>query len=668
MTDHPGRVTRQIPDDASHRLLQNASRDVPKVAPKKTASGGTEGGPTNPVTSGGGTEGGPKPVTTSGGGTEGGPPGTTSGGGTEGGPPGSTSGGGTEGGPPGGGTEGGPPKKNPPGDTPPIIPNPHFPIPTTTEVNSPANNPPIYPETTFIPPVITNPGVKPITIPDPIIPETEKLRTVVKVTPPPPDKPEKTTPPPTGVFTGDGKKGNHMQQKYYELYTSGNHSAHRGQESLTAPSIGLNHIVVDAVGTGTEEHHFTRSHSTDMVPPRDPHHLGEWKHEVPGKTIIAGHVEFGGTPGPLYNLRNLGVHNGKPDEVTLESASGKKDTFRFSGSEILKDPKDQKAWDRVFAPGDPNHKLLVLVTCCGPLISEDDIKKEPALKGSLGLHKWRRIDYLYERPTANSQINNGEIKDPKGEKSVEIKFENGIPTANVKSADQPQGQTVNNLQGVSGNQHADGTTVVQSVPDASKTTTTKLYAQPSDQLKGTSQHAIVSLTQSGNQTMLDATSKPINLHVGAVNGDPNYFGVGHTFVLKNTAKDQLTFEGIGGYSTGRSSSSTLFSANDKGFSLTGDLSYSHSLSRNTSLFGNVYSTYAPGSDYKTQLGTQLGLDYRVGRLSLYGGAGDYFSSGHGSSLKPFAGASYELNKNLSLYGGTDGQKPYVGIQWTIGKK
>ena len=213
------------------------------------------------------------------------------------------------------------------------------------------------------------------------------------LTPPPHDTP-------TGVFTGL-HTGNiaSMQEKYREHY---NIQRAGNQENLSAPSIGLNHVPVEKVGTGKEEHHYEAKHGDDMVPPRDPFHLGEWKHDIPGKTIIAGHVSFGSNPGPLYKLDHLGIHHGRPDQVTLQGADGTSTAYTYQHHEIVKDPKDQNTWNRIFAPGDPAHPQLVLVTCTGPLITKHDISREPALSGSQGLHKWRMVTYLdgttHEKP------------------------------------------------------------------------------------------------------------------------------------------------------------------------------------------------------------------------------------------------------------------------------
>jgi len=228
--------------------------------------------------------------------------------------------------------------------------------------------------------------------PEPLVipPHDKDVLPPVSLTPPAPDTP-------TGVFTG--LHTNHLtslQEKYRQHYSVPRAAA--GQESLTAPSIGLNHVPIDKVGTGAEEKHYAKKHGGDMVPPQDPFHLGEWKHEIPGKTVIAGHVSFGNNPGPLYNLSHLGIHHGRPDNVTLQAADGTKTAYTYSNHEIVKDPKDQEAWNRVFAPGDPAHPKLVLVTCTGPKITAGDVRHEPALNGSQGLHKWRLVTYLDANP------------------------------------------------------------------------------------------------------------------------------------------------------------------------------------------------------------------------------------------------------------------------------
>jgi hypothetical protein len=289
-----------------------------------------------------------------------------------------------------GGTEGGNP--NPP--KPPKPPkHPHVPphVP-------PIIPPHIYPHGCDREPqrrdgVITPPPLIPPFSPPFTPPPTPEVSPPRRHEAPPPASPEV----PTGVFTGlHTKHQTSMQEKYRHDYTVPKAGPH--QENLSAPSIGLNRVPIEKVGTGAEEHHFAAKHSGDMVPPRDPFHLGEWKHEIPGKTVIAGHVAFGSNPGPLYNLSHLGIHHGRPDQVTLDSGNGQKTVYTYSNSEIVKDPKDQHAWNRIFAPGDPAHPKLVLVTCTGPLISAHDVHREPALKGSQGLHKWRLVSYLDGQP------------------------------------------------------------------------------------------------------------------------------------------------------------------------------------------------------------------------------------------------------------------------------
>ena len=185
--------------------------------------------------------------------------------------------------------------------------------------------------------------------------------------------------PPTGVFTGSGDVGKNAAQVYANKFGSGHEmSAHH--EHLIAPKIGLK-VDVDAVGTGKDA--GRHMHQTEMVTPKEHDHLGQWKYDVPGKMIIAGHVKYHGEPGPMFKLRELGVHDGVKDTVVIEGADGKRTTYEYAGRTILKDPHDQKTWDKVFAPGDPEHKQLTLVTCAGPVDRH-------------GLHQWRLIVNLNE--------------------------------------------------------------------------------------------------------------------------------------------------------------------------------------------------------------------------------------------------------------------------------
>jgi len=197
-----------------------------------------------------------------------------------------------------------------------------------------------------------------------------------------PDLPEPKVPrfeTPTGVWTGQGIRDAAFEAKYKAEFSSGKHTSNH-HEHLLSDAIGLK-VDVDQVGTG-KDRGWTK-HATEMVI-GDPFHAGQWHHEGPGNTVIAAHVSFKGNPGPFAELRNLGMHgHGAKDTVTLESADGKRTTYAYSDRTILKDPHDQKTWDKVFAPGDPEHKQLHLVTCCGPLDSH-------------GLYKWRLIVELNE--------------------------------------------------------------------------------------------------------------------------------------------------------------------------------------------------------------------------------------------------------------------------------
>ncbi len=272
---------------------------------------------------------------------------------------------------------------------PPVVPPPHVPpleppppipkIPTVPEQHTPVVPP-------IVPPVVPHPDKPHGDIPPPVVPPP--------VVPPvhvPPHTP--LHPPPTGVFTGQGgvHSKSESEQAYNVLYSAGKQaSAHHmhlisealGQTDAAGKRTAL-HVDIDMVGTGKDM--GLKKHQTEMVAPRDPFHAGEWKYSDPektGKTIIAAHVSYNHKPGPFYDLHNLGIHNGVRDQVSIEGADGKKTTYEFTGREVIKNPQDQKVWDRVFAPGDPKHKELELLTCAGPVVH--------------GVHKWRLIDHLRE--------------------------------------------------------------------------------------------------------------------------------------------------------------------------------------------------------------------------------------------------------------------------------
>ncbi|HEY9682549.1 MAG TPA: class F sortase [Oculatellaceae cyanobacterium] len=283
-------------------------------------------------------------------------------------------------------------------DGPPLVPPPLEPLPLK----------PSTPDVPVVPPVVpTKPLVPP---PDVPIPPPKTTTVPPKDVPPPPHPstpphdtvPHKTPPGhpkiPTNVFTGQGASHSQavMESKYKAIYGGGKqgngHFEHLicdelGQES----GARKDPLILDVEPVGTGKDRGMKHHQTEMVAPKDPMHLGVWKYSdagVTGKTIIVGHVVFGGTPGPFYKLHDLGVHNGTPDRVTLADTHGHKTTYQFSGREIVKNPNDQKVWNRVFGAGDPKHKELELITCAGPV--------------DHGVHKWRLIDHLTEVKSAAS--------------------------------------------------------------------------------------------------------------------------------------------------------------------------------------------------------------------------------------------------------------------------
>src|SRR5277367_1674720 len=191
-----------------------------------------------PQTKGTTGEGTGKPIVNGTGGEGSGPPTTTSNPPGEGtGPPGEGSG------PPGGGHH---------EKTPPIIFIPPWkpPITVTPITPPPIDTTPIIPNTKNPPTVLETPEIPVLLKTPPIIPTERNFTKDITVSDPKPKDPGLVPPPPTGVFTGQGGDGPEMERKYKRLYTSGKYSAQSGEENLSAPSLGLNHIKVEPVGTG----------------------------------------------------------------------------------------------------------------------------------------------------------------------------------------------------------------------------------------------------------------------------------------------------------------------------------------------------------------------------------------------------------------------------------
>ncbi|WP_218829242.1 class F sortase [Rhodococcus sp. 06-418-5] len=81
-----------------------------------------------------------------------------------------------------------------------------------------------------------------------------------------------------------------------------------------------------------------------------------------GPSIVAGHVDWGGSPGVFYRLRDLELG----DDVTVVSQDG--GTVRFVVSAVEQYPKDAFPTDKVY--GDIDHPGLRLITCGGQFDSD----------------------------------------------------------------------------------------------------------------------------------------------------------------------------------------------------------------------------------------------------------------------------------------------------------
>jgi sortase (surface protein transpeptidase) len=566
-------------------------------------------------------------------------------------------------GPPGEGT--GPPGEGtgPPGGgghhetTPPVIFIPPWIPPTVVYpiVPPPKEVTPVPPTTEHIPGVTETPAIPVLLKTPPVDPEDRSFTRDITVTNPKPKDPGITPPPPTGVFTGQGHEGPAMERRYKQLYTSGKYSAHPGEENLSAPSIGLNHIKIDHVGTGADEH--LKKHRTEMVAPHDPYHLGEWKYDLGSKTVIAAHVAFKGTPGPLYELKNLGVHNGVPDRVTLEGKDGKKTTYEYVSTETVKDPKDKKIWDKVFTKSTADRKELVLVTCSGKVDSH-------------GLHTERIIDHLQEvtEPGASTEKNNAVVADDKhATQNVVIKFGDApnpldppkMPIITMATAPGEKSDVSTTTSAVGDNNSTVtpvNPPIVEKVPPVTGVATKETHSPT---------HT-VELQTNGSQTLVNYYSKDLNAGVGLNGAKPTFVEIGHTSTLLNNGRDYLQNTVTGGLAFGSQfNTSRTLSITDHGPYLANQLYYDHRLGRtdgsnNTYLIASGGLSYQPESRYNVQGYGALGLKQDIGNFSLYGGAGDYSANRLSPTISPFAGASYRINKTASV------NVNYDGRSWTAG--
>ncbi|MCJ0894536.1 class F sortase [Rhodococcus sp. ARC_M5] len=81
-----------------------------------------------------------------------------------------------------------------------------------------------------------------------------------------------------------------------------------------------------------------------------------------GPSIVAGHVDWDGSPGVFYRLRELE----QGDDVTVVRQDG--NTVRFVVSAVEQYPKEPFPTDKVY--GDIDHPGLRLITCGGQFDSD----------------------------------------------------------------------------------------------------------------------------------------------------------------------------------------------------------------------------------------------------------------------------------------------------------
>ena len=628
--DHASRAP--VANDASHRLSQDVHTVKPTV--NKTVTDGTNNNPT---------EGGPgKTVGTNGNPTEGGPGKTPTGGGTNGNPveggPGKTpTGGGTNGnpveggpGPTGGGTNGNPVEGGPPNNGNPVEGGPGGSKVGTIEIPQKLNIPPeaivpVLSKPTLPVPItpvfVTPPGEvtipnlpkTEIVIPDPIVPIDQTVVRIIKETPP-------THNVPPDILTGDSPKGRHGGPRYDQ--------ASAGQESLTAPAIGLNHARIDHIATS----------ETKPLKPEHPYALAE-ADGVPNhdKTVIAAHVTYNGSA-PFLHLDKLVSDyekKGVRDEVTIDTPEGKT-TYKYDHKEIVKNPKTHKDWlYRAFASGNPDSKELVLVTCTGEFDSKIRHYKDKLVVYLRDVNATgpnanvnEAVASTFTHPgTYSEQVKVNTNPNPALKPSVSTgdlqsvnPTEKPVPvvTSTVQVDGSPAGAVVNNLKPVT---TSDGTASSPSV------------------------HAY-SVLSDGQHTFLNSYGKNINLGLSLNGLNPASVEASHTDILKN--KNGSFIDNTAGVGLGFSSiNSTLSVPSIKSGVYGFDAIYAQQkLGNPNSLNGtSLFETGTLGASRYGLTESLAGggkLTFKD-RYTLYGGAELDLSSGR-SRVTPLLGASIGLNK------------------------
>ncbi len=608
-----------------------------------------------------------------------------------------------------------PPKEQP---KPPRLPSPsaYFDVP---EFSDSPKKPPVKPErpltadVPIVPALPTVPAGVPTSVqivPEkkidaglPASPEQRQTSLVIQQLPEVP-KPKV----PTGVFTGQGADGARADRLYKENYSTGEHATPH-HAHLISKTIGLN-TDIDLVGTGKDR--GMRGHQTEMVSPQDPFHVGQWKYDVPGKTIIAGHVSFKGTPGPLYELRKLGVHNGISDTVTLESADGKKTNYAFAGRTILKDPNDQEAWNKVFAPGNPDKKELVMVTCCGPVDSH-------------GLHKWRLIVHLNE---VQPQPNKAEKQSAKPSDAVPTPTnKEGTPEAVAKdapakdaaakeaAAKEAAAKEAAAKEAAAREAAAKEAAAKESaakeaaakeaaakeaaakeaaakeaaakeaaakeaaaIEAAAKEAPAPVAPAPTPDAVGHDPHNSLSVIGGSNGTRFkfDFNRNKNNSLTAEIGGEPghiSYGTFGPNFSLINKDNTKLNAGLRIGHGTGLMSGTELPYGGVNGLTISGNAVFGQRLGRDTSWYlGGAFGAHPGNKDIGYQMAAETGFVQRAGRFSLRAGIQESKVDGFSASTYGIGGISYRADKNtqfdltmhksLTPQSGSGSDKMFFGVR------
>jgi hypothetical protein len=613
----------------------------------KPTTNPTEGGPTQNKPTTNPTEGGPTTTKPTGGNnpTEGGPI-KTSGGPTEGGP--GSPGGPTEGGPPGGPTEGGPPGGGkhkeinpkitvPPEPLVPLFTNPLMPVPIVPIGVTP-------PEPITVPPA----PKENLYIPDPIVPVDQTVTKKVNNTPPieniPPD-----------IETGGRPRGHHGGPRY-DL-------AAKGQESLSAPAIGVYGARVEQVGTDKNkplkpEHPFSIAQAQVKV------HNADGTTSNQESNVFVGHVTWNGT-GPLYkedklvsDFKNKGVR----DDVTVTKSDGTKTTYEYDHSEVvhnpkarIKDAKTHTDWlQRAFANGAPGTNELVLVTCTG----EFDTKRHH--------YKDKLVVYMRDVHAKNAGVKPENVLsyfNHAGSHSEEIKVDprakstgsQSVSTGNVEQVkvDKPQPVVTSSV-------------IVDTPPTGTVTTDLKTVAKTDGTITVPPKHSYEILTN-GRTTFLNDYGKNLNFQVTLDGLKPTGGEVSHTDFLKaNKGTFVSNTFGLGASLNGIETSKTIANAGNGlyGFDQVWaqqKLGDKNSLN-GTSIFGTATLGYS-GSGLNENVGAGLKYTFKD-RYSLYFG-GQFDATRNGTLGSPILGGSFGLDKKnkVSLELNTNGRTSFIGLSY-----